>query len=400
MLVVDDSLIVRRIITQSLAGLDDITVVGQASDGAAALTQIEALAPDLVTLDIEMPGMDGIEAMRHIKARWPRLPVIMFSTLTERGAAMTLEALMAGARDYVTKPTNSTGLAESMTQVQAELGSRIRALAPKPSTVRAPAATTGTPASTPASTRAGDPRRTPSPAASARPSAVPPAVPSAAPSAAGERAGRSSAARIDVVVIGSSTGGPDALMTVLSTLPAHLPVPVLVVQHMPPLFTRTFAERLDRACALQVVEATDGQPIRPGTVYIAPGDFHMETTSGATPHIRLTQGEPENFCRPAVDVLFRSATFHGPHTLGLVLTGMGSDGAKGSAALVAAGGEVYAQDEATSVVWGMPRAVSEAGYASRVLPLPSIAAAVLTRINHGRTPRPTPSLPGPTGVTP
>lgn len=370
-LVVDDSLIVRRIITQSLAALDDITVVGQAADGAAALQQIEALSPDLVTLDIEMPGMDGIQAMRHIKDRWPRLPVIMFSTLTERGAAMTLEALMAGARDYVTKPTNSAGLSESMAQVQAELGSRIRALTSRRSTVQPH------PATTPFAAKA-----------VTAPNRSQPSSPGAPPAATVVAPGRpGGGGRIDVLVIGSSTGGPDALTTVLSALPADLPVPVLIVQHMPPLFTRTFAERLDRACALRVVEATDGQPITAGTAYIAPGDFHMEISAGASPRIRLSQGEPENFCRPAVDVLFRSAAPYGSRALALVLTGMGSDGAHGCSALVAAGAEVYVQDEATSVVWGMPRAVTEAGHASRILPLPTIGPALVARIGHGRTAR-------------
>lgn len=385
-LVVDDSLIVRRIITQSLAGLDDITVIGQAADGAAALEQIEALSPDLVTLDIEMPVMDGIEAMRHIKARWPRLPVIMFSTLTERGAAMTLEALMAGARDYVTKPTNSAGLAESMTQVQSELGSRIRALAPRASTVQ-PAPAPRTPAARP--TTRGTTGSVRPPARPASPASPAASIGSSGPGSADPSplVRQASSARIDALVVGSSTGGPDALMTVLSALPGDLPVPVLVVQHMPALFTRTFAERLDRSCALQVVEATDEQPVRAGTVYIAPGDFHMETTGGALPHIRLTQSAPENFCRPAVDVLFRSAACYGQHALGLVLTGMGSDGARGAAALVDAGAEVYVQDEATSVVWGMPRAVAEAGLASRELALPAIAPALLARISHGRAAR-------------
>lgn len=370
-LVVDDSLIVRRIITQSLDALDDITVVGQATDGASALQQIEALSPDLVTLDIEMPGMDGIEAMRQIKTRWPRLPVIMFSTLTERGAAMTLEALMAGARDYVTKPTNSAGLAESMAQVQSELGSRVRALAPRRGTVHPGLASTASPVGY---AKAAVPRQAPLASASSAATAVAPVrlgVPG----------------RIDVLVVGSSTGGPDALTTVLSALPADLPVPVLVVQHMPPLFTRTFAERLDRTCALRVVEATDGEAIAAGTAYIAPGDFHMETTAGAAPRIRLTQGEPENFCRPAVDVLFRSAAPYGSRALALVLTGMGSDGARGASALAGAGAEVYVQDEATSVVWGMPRAVAEAGHASRILPLPAIGPALVARIGQGRAVR-------------
>jgi two-component system chemotaxis response regulator CheB len=189
-----------------------------------------------------------------------------------------------------------------------------------------------------------------------------------------------------VLVIGSSTGGPEALAKVLPQLPASLPVPVLLVQHMPPVFTRQFAQRLDRLCPLRVVEATDGVPLEPGTVHLAPGDHHlMVRVTGRGPHTSLNQGPPENFCRPAVDPLFRSAvTAYDGAVLGLVLTGMGSDGRNGAGEIRAAGGTVLIQDQATSVVWGMPGAISQAGFADEVLPLDRVAEAV-TRHLAGRT---------------
>jgi two-component system chemotaxis response regulator CheB len=355
-LVVDDSAMVRRVIQQALSGLDGITVVGTASNGQEALTQVQVLAPDLVTLDIEMPVMDGIETMRALRRTHPRLPVIMFSTLTERGARATFDALAAGARDYVTKPTNSSGLAESIATIRHELGTRIRALCtPIVPALTAPAAVRSFPASGTATV-----------------------APTSRPSGA-----------VHVLVVGASTGGPDALATVLSALPATLPVPVLVVQHMPPVVTTMLAERLNRTAALNVREAADGEPVRPGTVYIAPGNHHLQVRKhGTSITVALDQGPQENYCRPAVDVLFRSvAAAYGPHTLALVLTGMGSDGAAGAGALVDAGGSVYAQDQGTSVVWGMPGAVVAAGRASKVLPLPSVADAVMARIARpGATP--------------
>jgi two-component system chemotaxis response regulator CheB len=195
--------------------------------------------------------------------------------------------------------------------------------------------------------------------------------------------------RVDVIAIGCSTGGPDALVRVVRLLPAGLPVPVLVVQHMPPVFTRMFAERLDRSSALTVVEAAADAPIEPGTVYIAPGDFHMEVQrQGTTVSTKLNTGAPENFCRPAVDVLFRSVNrVYGRSTLAVILTGMGQDGRSGCMELARSGAEIVAQDEATSVVWGMPGAVVNAGLATTVLPLDEISNFVLNRVNGGRAAR-------------
>jgi len=360
-LVVDDSVVVRKIVTDCLSGDPQVQVVGTASNGRLAQGKIAALKPDIVTMDIEMPEMNGIEAVREIRKTDRRLPIIMFSTLTERGASATMEALTAGASDYVTKPANVGSVQASMAQVREQLLPKLLAL-----TGRQP---------TPASAAA-------SPRLAATASA--PAASYAAPAPPSPRTGplRTPA----VLVVGSSTGGPEALSTLLPRLPASFPLPVLLVQHMPPLFTTHFAARLDKLCALQVVEATAGSVLRPGTAHLAPGDWHLSVThQNRERRTVLTQSPPENFCRPAVDPLFRSAVeaFDGA-VLAVVLTGMGSDGKLGAQAVRAAGGYVIAQDKATSVVWGMPGAVATAGHADEVLPLDAVADAVLKRVpRHG-----------------
>jgi two-component system, chemotaxis family, protein-glutamate methylesterase/glutaminase len=349
-LVVDDSVVVRRLVSDILASDPRLEVVGTAANGKVALAKIPQVNPDLVTLDVEMPVMDGLETLKELRKDYPRLPVVMFSTLTERGASTTLDALERGANDYVAKPANVGSVTQSMEAVRSQLVPKIVALCtrtrpvvpllPKPGAV--PVRTTGN-----------------------RPSLQ---------------------QRVDVLAIGASTGGPDALSVVLGALPASLPVPVVVVQHMPPVFTKQFADRLDGRCALTVSEAVAGAPLRPGHVLIAPGDFHLRVraTNGSV-HAHLDQGTPENYCRPAVDVLFRSvAETYGGRVLGLVLTGMGADGARGSAEIVRAGGSVLVQDEPSSVVWGMPGAVAAAGLASRQLPISQVASAIVSRLSVGR----------------
>lgn len=335
-MVVDDSVVVRRLITDALSEDSDITVVGTASNGKLALGKLDQLKPDLVTLDIEMPEMDGLTTLREIRKIHPKLPVIMFSTLTAAGASATFDALSAGASDYVTKPANVGSVTESLRSVREQLIPRIHALVAHK---RAPAAARSAPA-TPVATAPAPKRTTP----------------------------------VRVLAVGCSTGGPDALTKVASALPASFPVPIVVVQHMPAVFTRLFAERLDKASALRVVEATDGMPLAPGTMYIAPGDHHLEVVKrGAQVTTVLHDGPPENFCRPAVDVLFRSVNrVFGNATLALVLTGMGHDGRDACKELRTSGAEIVVQDEATSVVWGMPGAVATAGLAHSILPLEAI----------------------------
>jgi two-component system, chemotaxis family, protein-glutamate methylesterase/glutaminase len=344
-MVVDDSVVVRKIVTDVLSADPDIEVVGTAVNGKIALAKLEQLKPELVTMDIEMPEMNGIEAVRAIRGgqggtAHSRIPIVMFSTLTERGASATLDALSAGANEYVTKPANVGSVSQSMESVREQLIPKIKALTGRP-------VTTGPAAAPPPPARPVTPRTGP---------------------------GKKPA----VLVIGSSTGGPEALAQVLPKLPADLAVPVLVVQHMPPVFTRQFAQRLDRLSPLRVVEAADGSPLVPGTVHLAPGDHHLVVrTTARGLHTGLNQGPPENFCRPAVDPLFRSAvSAYDGAVLAVVLTGMGSDGRSGAAEIRATGGTVVVQDQATSVVWGMPGAIASAGLADETLPLDRIPDAI------------------------
>ena len=354
-LVVDDSVVVRRLVVDALRDDPQIVVVGTAADGRAALAKIAELRPDAVTMDVEMPGMNGIEAVRELRRTQQWLPVVMFSTLTERGATATLDALSAGASDYVTKPSNVASILDSRRSVRDQLVPKLRALT----------AARGLGGALPPAPPAPVAGRLPAPA----PGGSSPAAVAVRPSPR-----RRSRTGFAVLAIGCSTGGPDALAAVLPALPADLPVPVVVVQHMPPVFTRLLADRLDGQCKVGIAEAAHGEPLEPGRVLIAPGGHHLVVRRrGTTVVAELTEDPPENFCRPAVDVLFRSVSVvYGERVLAAVLTGMGRDGERGATAVRAAGGQVYAQDEATSVVWGMPGAVAAAGQADRILPLPQI----------------------------
>jgi two-component system chemotaxis response regulator CheB len=354
-LVVDDSVVVRRLVARVLEEDPAVEVVGAAANGRIALAKIAQLDPDVVTLDIEMPELDGLATLAELRPRWPRLPVIMFSTLTERGAEATLEALSLGASDYVTKPTGLHNPAEAMAAVQAELVPRIKALHGRRLLSRMPQSQALTAEAT---------------------SAPSPAVPAVKPPA------RPSDARIDVVAIGVSTGGPNALAELLPALPGTLPVPIVIVQHMPPIFTRMLANRLDGRCALSVIEAEGGELLLPGRVHIAAGGQHLTLARQGTSIVTVaTDDPPENSCRPAVDVLFRSvASLYGSGALAVVLTGMGQDGLRGAEAIRVAGGHVVAQDKASSVVWGMPGFVARAGLADAVLPLDAVAAEIGRRV--------------------
>ncbi len=360
-LVVDDSVVVRRLVTTALSSDPEIEVVGTASSGRLALDKIGQLSPDLVTLDIEMPDMDGLETLKELRRRHPKLPVVMFSSLTERGAAITLDALTFGANDYVCKPAKVSSPDEAMANVRDQLIPKIKALT---------IGRSGPAAAAVAAAR---------PAATASPVLVRPRV--AMPSTGAEPTGP-----VDVIAIGASTGGPDALASILSKLPADFPVPVVIVQHMPPLFTRLFAQRLNTASQVTVREAKNGDLVEPGTVLIAPGDFHLSLKRDGLSVRAITHQEgPENWVRPAVDVLFRSvAEVYGERALGVVLTGMGQDGIRGVEKMVEAGAQIAVQDEATSVVWGMPGVVASAGLAHRILPLVDVAPHVIAIASRSR----------------
>ncbi len=346
-LVVDDSSVVRRVMSDSLAKEPLIDVVGSAATGYIALNKIDTLTPDVVVLDVEMPEIDGIETLRRIRAVRPRLPVIMFSTHTSFGATATLEALGIGANDYVTKPSSLNAGNDHFEVVLRDLVRRIKAL----SGIGQDITTWQVPT-----------REVP------RPQVRPPR-------------------RIEVVAIGASTGGPNALDTVISAFSKALPVPVVLVQHMPPMFTKILAERLDKRTEMTVVEAEPGMELKPGWIYIAPGDFHMEVVrKGTGVFIATHQAPQENSVRPAYDVLLRSVNqVYGASTLAVILTGMGQDGLKGCQLIDTSGGEIIAQDRETSVVWGMPGFVAQAGIADVVLPIDQIASEIIQRVSRTRT---------------
>jgi two-component system, chemotaxis family, protein-glutamate methylesterase/glutaminase len=336
-LLVDDAVVVRKALSLAIAQDRDLEVVGTAVNGRVALAKFPALKPDIVLLDLEMPEMDGLATVRELRKIDTRVPIIMFSSLTESAASVTLEALSLGATDYVTKPSN---LDKAATQeaISRELIPKIRALCGLPDAPTSFAAVGKASVLVP-------------------PILIPPPPRLFSP--------------VQVVAIGVSTGGPDALARLLPTLPTNFPVPVLIAQHMPPIFTSLLAARLSAKSALPVRECVSGEPLTPGCAVIAPGDFHMVVSeeSGSV-FLKTHQGPKENFCRPSVDVLFHSiARLFGPRALAVVLTGMGQDGLKGCETLRRLGARVYVQDEASSVVWGMPGLIARSGLADKILPL-------------------------------
>ncbi len=322
----------RKLVGEVIQRDPRIELAGTAADGREAIAKTAQLNPDLITLDVEMPGMNGLQALAEIRRAWPRLPVIMLSALTRDGATVTLQALDLGATDFVAK-TVAAGAGTFADRLAAEL-------VPKILTHAAP------------------------PLASA---------------AVNLRAAPSPRQRVDVVAIAASTGGPKALARIAGSFTEPLPVPVLIVQHMPVLFTRIFAERLSANCCMAVHEAQDGQRIVAGEIYIAPGGRHMEIyRQGTETIVRLQNKPPENECRPAADVLFRSiAAVYGRGTLAVVLTGMGRDGLHGCEAIASCGGQIIVQDQGTSIIWGMPGAVAQAGLAGKVLPVGEICPEIL-----------------------
>ena len=362
-LIVDDSAVMRSLLRSVVSADASLEVAGTAVDGASALKSLTMLRPDLILLDVEMPVMDGLVTLKELRRRGHRMPVIMCSSLTQRGAKVTLEALAGGASDYVTKPAGQANREAAMHALGQDLGPRIHALTGHDGETISNQNQAWNPAPGLPPVFPGMPRSV------QFPPAPPPRMQAITKSPA-------------VLAIGVSTGGPAALDVLLPALPASFPLPVLIVQHMPELFTKLFAERLDSRCPLRVREAAEGDPVRAGTISIARGNWHMEVLSparpGLPPTLHLTQGPLENHCRPAADVLFRSvATVYGSGSLAVVLTGMGSDGMAGCRVIREQGGAVLAQDRASSTVWGMPGAVANTGLANKVLSLNDLIPEIL-----------------------
>src|SRR4051812_23913549 len=343
--VVDDSALVRSLLTEIINRQPDMQCVGAAADPFVAREMIRTLNPDVITLDIEMPRMDGIDFLSKLMRLRP-MPVVMVSTLTERGAEVTLKALELGAIDFVAKP--KIGVADGLKQLADEITEKIR-IAAKARVAK------------------------PAPSAPSAPGAAAPARPAPA------SIGRLSTEKL--IFIGASTGGTEATKEVLMSLPPDSPG-VVITQHMPPGFTRSYANRLDGLCKIRVKEAVDGERILPGHAYIAPGGFHLSVErSGANYVARVTDGEPVNRHKPSVEVLFESAArVVGQNAMGIMLTGMGADGAKAMRTMKDAGSYNVCQDEATCVVFGMPREAIAAGAANEVLPLGKIAQHVIDRL--------------------
>jgi two-component system chemotaxis response regulator CheB len=358
-LVVDDSAVIRTMLSQWLRADGEIEVIGVAMDGQMAVEAAGRLQPDVVLLDVEMPRMTGIEALPGILKAAPSAKVIMVSTLTYAGAEISLRALGAGASDYVAKPqSGQDGAAETFRR---DILAKVKALGE---------------VARQAQRRRSD-RTVPSAAAS--------------PAAAAQRLFQGAPVTLrpsprvapKILLIGSSTGGPQALIRIFSEWKTPPKIPIVITQHMPPAFTTILAKRLDTEAQIRCREAEDGDPLVPGVVYLARGDYHMLIAQGPRgAHIRLDQGPPENFCRPAVDPMFRSAAaVYKSHCLAVVLTGMGHDGLAGARVVADAGGTVVAQDQGSSVVWGMPGAVATAGLCSRVVPLGDMSAFLQKSVN-------------------
>lgn len=365
-LVADDSVLFRRVMTDVLQSLPDVEVVGSAPNGKMAVQKVKDLKPDLLTLDIEMPEMDGIAVLDALRQAKADTMVVVVSALTQRGGRLTMKALEKGALDFITKP-DAAGAEESRAVIARELAPRVKALAHRRAVRSILKATPQAPA--PLYRRMG----------------AAPAVPTAGEIAhAGDgRVRATPLTKPEMVLIGVSTGGPNALAQVLPAIPATLGVPVLVVQHMPPVFTQSLAESLSTKCSLKVREASHQERIDPNTVYIAPGGKQMRVAlaPGGAKVIEITDDPPENNCKPAVDYLFRSVANRFPgRAMAVILTGMGSDGTLGVRLLKRNGCYAIAQDESSSVVFGMPKAVIDAGLADVVLPLDSIAARIVSSV--------------------
>jgi len=363
--VVDDSALVRSMLTEIINRQPDMECIGAAADPLVAREMIRNLNPDVITLDVEMPRMDGIDFLSKLMRLRP-MPVVMVSTLTERGADVTLKALELGAVDFVAKP--KIGVADGLRQLSDDITDKIRvASKARIHRLATPAAASPT-ASRPGASGATATAAAAGAAAVAKPAPV-----------AGASLGRLSTEKI--IFIGASTGGTEATKEVLASLPADSPG-VVITQHMPPGFTRNYAARLDGLCRISVKEASDGERILPGHAYIAPGGLHLSVErSGANYIARVQDGDPVNRHKPSVEVLFKSAArVAGPNAIGIMLTGMGADGARAMREMKDAGAYCVAQDEASCVVFGMPREAIAAGAVQEVLPLTKIAQHVLDHL--------------------
>ncbi|SCZ28734.1 protein-glutamate methylesterase/protein-glutamine glutaminase [Afifella marina] len=371
-MVVDDSAFIRGILARWISEEPDLALVASHPNGRRAVDDVIRSQPDVAILDIEMPEMDGLQALPLILEKRPGTAVIMASTLTRRGAEVSIRALTLGAADYVPKPDSANGLLAAA-DFRHDLISKVRSLGAgvrRGKSFRTPAPTTARQApgaSAPAATRGA-------------------AIPAAAKPKVRLRPASMSAVR--ALAIGSSTGGPQALTRFFTDAGSALTtIPVFVTQHMPPTFTTILAEHIAKASGRPAAEGVDGEPVRPGHIYVAPGGKHMLVAkSNGTTVIKLSDAPPVNFCKPAVDPMFQSISdVYGSATLALVLTGMGSDGAKGATIIADGGGAVIAQDEASSVVWGMPGATAEVGACSEILPIAEIGPRVVRRISGGRS---------------
>ena len=353
-MICDDSSTMRRLIKAVIQKSPELEVAFEACNGQEAVDNLESARPDIIIMDVEMPVLDGIDATRAIRRINRSVPILMFSSLTANGAEATLDALAAGANDIVVKPTASGHVSQALIKLGQDLIPKIKRLT-KPRNVNPPTANPA--AATTARTERSLPERV------------------------------EATCNIELVVIGVSTGGPDALAKLLKGIPATFPVPILIAQHMPPVFTKLLAQRLTALSGLPVREAVDGNVIVPGEVLLAPGDYHLTVSrEGNNLIARLNQDPHENSCRPSVNPLFRTAAIaSGCNALGVILTGMGKDGMEGVGQLKQHGSVVIAQDEESSVVWGMPGKVVEAGFADSVLPLASIAGE-LTRLASAAKP--------------
>jgi len=346
-MVVDDSAVVRGLITRILQSDPRIEVAASCSNGQMAVAQAARKPMDVIILDIEMPVMDGLSALPKLQEVNPHARIIMASTLTQRNAAISLKALTLGATDYIAKPT--TDKLNASEDFRRDLVHKVIALGQKK-----PRAASLVPRVQPA------PQLSPRPLASHRPR---------------------------IIAIGSSTGGPQALLTLLGALPSTVECPIVIAQHMPATFTTVLAQHIARASNRPCAEASDGMEIKPGTICLAPGDYHLQIARQAGAYVaQLSQTPPENFCRPSVDPLLRSvAQLFGPESCAVILTGMGSDGCNGARVMAAAGAPIIAQDEATSVVWGMPGAVAHAGVCAAILPLDQIGPKLVRVFSGDRT---------------